>query len=197
MSDYLVQFNNISKFFGKVIALKDVTMRLKKGEIMCLLGDNGAGKSTLIKTLAGVHKPDEGEIIFEDNKIVFDSPKDALDIGRKFLGRKYNGVTINYLKEDINFTDFSTKYTNICINTSCEHMLPMNSISFQNDDNVLYVLQSNDMKNIREHVNCVDSNEEFIKQASLSRTYYHGKKRLEAQNKKKYWRFMIIGRRDD
>ncbi len=65
MSDYLVQFNNISKFFGKVIALKDVTMKLRKGEIMCLLGDNGAGKSTLIKTLAGVHKPDEGEIIFE------------------------------------------------------------------------------------------------------------------------------------
>ena len=57
MSDYLIQFNNISKFFGKVIALKDVTMKLKKGEIMCLLGDNGAGKSTLIKTLAGVHKP--------------------------------------------------------------------------------------------------------------------------------------------
>ena len=57
MSDYLVQFNNISKFFGKVIALKDVTMKLKKGEIMCLLGDNGAGKSTLIKTLAGVHRP--------------------------------------------------------------------------------------------------------------------------------------------
>ena len=48
MSDYLVQFNNISKFFGKVIALKDVTMKLRKGEIMCLLGDNGAGKSTLI-----------------------------------------------------------------------------------------------------------------------------------------------------
>ena len=81
MSDYLVQFNNISKFFGKVIALKDVTMKLRKGEIMCLLGDNGAGKSTLIKTLAGVHKPDGGEIIFEGKKIIFDSPKDALDIG--------------------------------------------------------------------------------------------------------------------
>ena len=66
-----------------------------------------------------------------------------------------------------------------------------------NIENVLYVLQSNDMKNVREHVNCVDSNKEFINQASLSRTYYHGKKRLEAQNKKKYWRFMIIGRRDD
>ena len=45
MSDYLVQFNNISKFFGKVIALKDVTMKLRRGEIMCLLGDNGAGKN--------------------------------------------------------------------------------------------------------------------------------------------------------
>ena len=81
MSDNLIEFNNISKFFGKVIALKDVTMKLKKGEIMCLLGDNGAGKSTLIKTLAGVHKPDEGEIIIDGRKITFDSPKDALDMG--------------------------------------------------------------------------------------------------------------------
>ena len=81
MSDYLIQFNNVSKFFGKVIALKGVTMKLKKGEIMCLLGDNGAGKSTLIKTLAGVHKPDEGEIIIEGEKIIFDGPKDELDMG--------------------------------------------------------------------------------------------------------------------
>ena len=81
MSENLIEFNNISKFFGKVIALKDVTMKLKKGEIMCLLGDNGAGKSTLIKTLAGVHKPDEGEIVIEGEKTVFDSPKDALDLG--------------------------------------------------------------------------------------------------------------------
>ena len=72
MSNNLVEFNNISKFFGKVIALKDVTMKLKKGEIMCLLGDNGAGKSTLIKTLAGVYKPDEGEIVIEGKKTIFD-----------------------------------------------------------------------------------------------------------------------------
>ena len=70
MSDYLVEFNNISKFFGKVIALKDVTMRVKKGQIMCLLGDNGAGKSTLIKTLSGVYRPDEGEIIIRGKKVL-------------------------------------------------------------------------------------------------------------------------------
>ena len=81
-ADTMIEFNNISKFFGSVIALKDVTMHVKKGEIMCLLGDNGAGKSTLIKTLSGVHKPDEGEIIVEGKKITFDSPREALEIGR-------------------------------------------------------------------------------------------------------------------
>ena len=91
MSEYLIQFNNISKFFGKVIALKDVTMKLRKGEIMCLLGDNGAGKSTLIKTLAGVHKPDRGEIIVEGNKTIFDSPKDALDMG---IGTVYQDLAL-------------------------------------------------------------------------------------------------------
>ena len=77
----IVEFNQISKFFGSVIALQEVTMHIKKGEIMCLLGDNGAGKSTLIKTLSGVHKPDKGEIIVEGKKIIFDSPRDALDMG--------------------------------------------------------------------------------------------------------------------
>ena len=80
-ADTMVEFNNISKFFGSVIALQDVTMHVKKCEIMCLLGDNGAGKSTLIKTLSGVHKPDEGQIIVEGKKITFDSPREALDLG--------------------------------------------------------------------------------------------------------------------
>ena len=71
MTNNLVEFNNISKFFGSVIALKDVTMHIKKGEIMCLLGDNGAGKSTLIKTLSGVHRPDEGEIIVDGQKTIW------------------------------------------------------------------------------------------------------------------------------
>ncbi|HJV63888.1 MAG TPA: ATP-binding cassette domain-containing protein [Albitalea sp.] len=81
MSDYILQLENISKFFGAVIALNGVTLRLKRGEVHCLLGDNGAGKSTLIKTLAGVHRPDDGEYIVEGQPVRFGSPRDALDRG--------------------------------------------------------------------------------------------------------------------
>jgi simple sugar transport system ATP-binding protein len=77
----LIDVDHISKYFGSVIALKDVTMQVQAGEVMCLLGDNGAGKSTLIKTLSGVHKPSEGEIRVEGQRVDFGSPRDALDAG--------------------------------------------------------------------------------------------------------------------
>jgi simple sugar transport system ATP-binding protein len=77
----LLEVDRISKYFGSVIALKDVSMFVRPGEVTCLLGDNGAGKSTLIKTLSGVHKPDEGEYRFEGEAMHFESPRDALERG--------------------------------------------------------------------------------------------------------------------
>ncbi|MBX9818703.1 MAG: ATP-binding cassette domain-containing protein, partial [Burkholderiaceae bacterium] len=71
MSDYILQLEDISKFFGPVIALGGVTLRLRRGEVHCLLGDNGAGKSTLIKTLAGVHSPDKGEYLIDGKPVRF------------------------------------------------------------------------------------------------------------------------------
>src|ERR1700674_3204750 len=79
--DYILQLENVSRFFGSVIALKDVTMRLRRGEVHCLLGDNGAGKSTLIKTLSGVHRPTTGDFLLEGKPVRFSSPRDALDLG--------------------------------------------------------------------------------------------------------------------
>jgi simple sugar transport system ATP-binding protein len=76
-----VEVKNISKFFGSVIALKDVSMSVFAGEVMCLLGDNGAGKSTLIKTLAGVHQQSEGQYLVEGKEVIFSSPRDALSRG--------------------------------------------------------------------------------------------------------------------
>jgi simple sugar transport system ATP-binding protein len=81
MSDFILQLENVSKFFGPVIALNGVTLQLKRGEVHCLLGDNGAGKSTLIKTLAGVHAPDQGRYLVDDRPVRFASPKAALDLG--------------------------------------------------------------------------------------------------------------------
>lgn len=77
----LIEVSNLSKYFGSVIALKDVSMAVFAGEVMCLLGDNGAGKSTLIKTLSGVHKPSEGEYRVDGRPVNFDSPRAALDHG--------------------------------------------------------------------------------------------------------------------
>ena len=77
----IVEVRGISKHFGGVIALSGVSMSLRQGEVMCLLGDNGAGKSTLIKILSGVYKPDEGEYLVDGKPVQFDSPRDALEHG--------------------------------------------------------------------------------------------------------------------
>jgi simple sugar transport system ATP-binding protein len=77
----ILEIQNVSKYFGSVIALQDVSMFVRPGEVTCLLGDNGAGKSTLIKTLSGVHKPSEGSYQFEGKDVQFDSPRQALDVG--------------------------------------------------------------------------------------------------------------------
>ena len=77
----LIEAREISKYFGSVIALKDVSMYVNAGEVLCLLGDNGAGKSTLIKTLSGVHPPDSGTILVDGHEVQFNSPRDALQAG--------------------------------------------------------------------------------------------------------------------
>ncbi len=73
----LLQVENASKYFGNVIALKDVSAHVSAGEVMCILGDNGAGKSTLIKILSGVHPPDEGRLLVDGEEARFHSPRDA------------------------------------------------------------------------------------------------------------------------
>src|SRR6201987_6127806 len=73
----ILEMNHISKTFGAVTALVDVSIRLRRGEILALVGDNGAGKSTLIKILSGFHRPDSGTIIYQGKEVHFGSPRDA------------------------------------------------------------------------------------------------------------------------
>jgi len=77
----ILELKNISRFFGSVIALNDVSLALKRGEVHCLLGDNGAGKSTLIKILAGVHPASRGQYLIDGNEVSLTSPRQALDLG--------------------------------------------------------------------------------------------------------------------
>ncbi|WP_102226626.1 ATP-binding cassette domain-containing protein [Acidimangrovimonas sediminis] len=77
----VLELRNVNKSFGPIDVLHDISLKVKAGEVLCLLGDNGAGKSTLIKTLAGVHKPTTGEIWMDGGRVSFDRPKDAADRG--------------------------------------------------------------------------------------------------------------------
>ena len=77
----VLEARDVSKYFGRVIALEDVSLTVRPGEVNCLLGDNGAGKSTLIKILSGVYTPDKGTLLMDGQELTLQSPRDALDRG--------------------------------------------------------------------------------------------------------------------
>jgi simple sugar transport system ATP-binding protein len=81
MTGSLLEARGISKYFGNVIALKDISTVVGAGQVTCVLGDNGAGKSTFIKIISGVHQHDEGELLVEGEPVRFSSPRDARDAG--------------------------------------------------------------------------------------------------------------------
>jgi simple sugar transport system ATP-binding protein len=81
MAEPILEVRKVTKMFGSIIALSDVSCRVYPGEVTCLLGDNGAGKSTLIKILCGVHQPTEGDYFFEGQPLQLTSPREALNLG--------------------------------------------------------------------------------------------------------------------
>jgi simple sugar transport system ATP-binding protein len=81
MSESIIKCENLNKWYGSIQALKDVSIDIKKGEAVGLVGDNGAGKSTFIKILSGVHKQDSGNIYFNDNLVNIKNARDAMALG--------------------------------------------------------------------------------------------------------------------
>ncbi|MGD9509133.1 MAG: ATP-binding cassette domain-containing protein [Geminicoccaceae bacterium] len=77
----ILSVRSLSKHFGGVTALDNVSFELHRGEVLALAGDNGAGKSTLIKAISGVHQPDEGEIVYKGERVTFRNPRHAREIG--------------------------------------------------------------------------------------------------------------------
>ena len=81
MSEPVLSIRNMTKRFGGLTAVNGVSLDIFAGEVVGLLGDNGAGKSTLIKCISGVHRADEGEVLFEGRPSVFHRPIDARQVG--------------------------------------------------------------------------------------------------------------------
>ena len=81
MSTPILSIRGVTKIFGGLIAVDNVSFDVSRGEVVGLLGDNGAGKSTLIKCISGVHSPEEGEILFDGAAVAFTSPMDARRAG--------------------------------------------------------------------------------------------------------------------
>ena len=81
MPEPLLEAKDIVKSFGRVRALRGANFSVYPNEVVALVGDNGAGKSTLVKTLAGVHQPDSGQIIFEGQPVELHTPLDARRLG--------------------------------------------------------------------------------------------------------------------
>jgi simple sugar transport system ATP-binding protein len=77
----LLEIRGVSKYFGSVISLNDISTTVRAGEVTCVLGDNGAGKSTFIKILAGVYQPDAGQLLMDGQPVHFNSPRQSLDAG--------------------------------------------------------------------------------------------------------------------
>ncbi len=77
----VLEMKAVDKSFGPIDVLHEITLKVRAGEVLCLLGDNGAGKSTLIKTLSGVHKPTRGEMLMDGKPVSFSGPKEAQAAG--------------------------------------------------------------------------------------------------------------------
>ncbi|KUO67716.1 MAG: heme ABC transporter ATP-binding protein [Clostridia bacterium BRH_c25] len=95
------ELRNISKYFARVIANRDLSFSIKRGEVLAILGENGAGKSTIMKILYGLYKADEGQILMEGREVKIHSPKDAMSLGISMIQQHFSLVLTHTVTENI------------------------------------------------------------------------------------------------
>ncbi|MDO5508350.1 MAG: sugar ABC transporter ATP-binding protein [Corynebacterium casei] len=97
----VLQLANVSKSFGPVNVIKDVSLSVRRGQVQALLGENGAGKSTLIKMIAGVHAPDSGKILIDGTEVTIASTNDSEAHGIATIHQELNLVPTLSVAENI------------------------------------------------------------------------------------------------
>lgn len=95
------EIQNVSKYFARVIANKDITFSINRGEVLALLGENGAGKSTIMKILYGLYKADEGRILMDGKEQKITCPKDAMALGISMIQQHFSLVPAHSVTENI------------------------------------------------------------------------------------------------
>tara|TARA_Y100001970_G_C14062784_1_gene765081 strand:- start:224 stop:949 length:726 start_codon:yes stop_codon:yes gene_type:complete len=96
-----IEVKNISKSFGNVVALDNVSIELNSSEVLGLLGDNGAGKSTLIKILSGIHEPDSGSIEKDGKEVYIENPKISQLLGVATVYQDLSLVELRNVSQNI------------------------------------------------------------------------------------------------
>ena len=95
------ELRNVSKYFARVVANKDISFSIQRGEVLALLGENGAGKSTVMKILYGLYKADEGQIFMDGKEQKIGSPKDAMVLGISMIQQHFSLVNAHTVTENI------------------------------------------------------------------------------------------------
>ncbi|HEY3737988.1 MAG TPA: ATP-binding cassette domain-containing protein [Jatrophihabitans sp.] len=85
MADPILEIKGLNQSFGPVHVLHDIDLAVYPGEVTALVGDNGAGKTTLVKVVAGINRPDSGQILFEGKPVTIRDPRAASDLGIEFV----------------------------------------------------------------------------------------------------------------
>ena len=109
MDEYILEMKNMSKKYGGIYALKNVNLKLRKGEVLCLCGENGAGKSTLMKILAGAEQPTEGLIYLNGQEVHITKPMDSFKMGISMVHQELIQIEEMTVAENIYVGRYKTK----------------------------------------------------------------------------------------
>jgi simple sugar transport system ATP-binding protein len=96
-----IELKNVTKRFGDVIANDDISLSVRKGEILSILGENGSGKTTLMNLLSGIYFPDEGQIFVDGREVTIRSPKDSFALGIGMIHQHFKLISVLSAAENI------------------------------------------------------------------------------------------------
>lgn len=101
MNNAAIELKNITKTFGSIVANKNVSLTVNRGEILSILGENGSGKTTLMNMISGIYFPDSGQIFIDGKEVVIRSPKDAFDYKIGMIHQHFKLVDVFSAAENI------------------------------------------------------------------------------------------------